>query len=119
MKKQIVRFTTQEFFETTGENLPDILPKTPHTTSSKVFIDFICREVNNYLRKRDIRLFKNGIEELSEFQIETIKEAAIQHALDRIETGKVYYDQQTGMPKEIPISQTVKDILTVLIYRGI
>lgn len=119
MKKQIVKFTPQEFFETTGENLPNILPKTPHTTSSKVFIDFTCREVDNYLRKNDVRIFKDGLEGLSEFQIETIKEACIYHALYRIEVGKVYYDQQSGMPKELPLSETTKDILNQIIYRGI
>lgn len=119
MSNEIIKFTEQDYFDFAGENLSTILPKTPHSDQADLFINFVCKEIDRYIRKNNLRLLKDGISELSDFQKETIKEACITHAMDRIMTGKTYYDEVTKLPKTIPISETVKDILRPLIYRGV
>jgi len=115
----MITFTEQEYFEFSGESLSTILPKTPHSDQAEVFINFVCKEIDRYIKRRNVRLFRNGYEDLSDFQEEAIKEACLTHAMDRLMTGKTYYDETTKLPKTIPLSETVRDILTPLIYRGV
>lgn len=117
MSKNIIKFTAQEFFEFAGENLSSILPKSPHSNQSTIFINIVCKEIDRYIRKRDVGLYRENYD-MSEFQIDTIKEACLNHALDRIQNGKVYIDS-AGLPKELPLSETTKDILNQIIYRGV
>jgi len=115
----MITFTQQEYFQFSGEDLSEILPKTPHSDQADIFINFVCKEIDRYIKRRNIRLFKNGYDDLSEFQTEKIKEACLTHAMDRLMVGKTYYDEATKLPKTIPVSDTVKDILMPLIYRGV
>lgn len=119
MANEIIKFTEQEYFKFSGEKLSEVLPKTPHTDQADIFIDFVCKEIDRYLKRVNIRLLRDGIESLSDFQKETIKEACLNHAMDRLMTGKTYYDENTKSPKLISISESVKEILNPLIYRGI
>lgn len=114
----MIKFTEQEYFEKTGTDLSSVLAKDPDSKQAKRFIDYNCRVIDNYIRKFNPSIFKRGYDKLSEFQIKTIKEAAMEYTLFVYNVGNTYVDD-SGLPKRIPMSEDVKDILQPLLYRGI
>lgn len=113
----MITFTKEEYFKETGDNLDTLLNPDGDSKHVPRYIDFICREIDRHIRKYNPRIFRRGYEELSEFQIKTIKEACIQHGLNVYNTGHTFIDE-TGIPKRIPIGEDVKDILRPIMYRG-
>ncbi len=114
----MIKFTEQEYFEKTGTDLSSVLEKDPDSKQAKRFIDYNCRVIDNYIRKFNPNIFKWGYDKLSNFQVETIKQAAMEYTLFVYNVGSTYIDEN-GLPKKIPISEDVKDILRPLLYRGI
>jgi len=114
----MIKFTQDEYKDYTGENLSTKL--TPDTDGKNVqrFIDFNCREIDDYIRSIDVNMLKVGYDKLTSFQIERIKEACIVHSLERYNYGTVYYDE-SGLPKEIAISKRAKRLLSDILYRGV
>ena len=113
----MITFTKEEFFEKHGVNLDEKLDPDDDSKHVSRFIDFICREIDKYLRRYNPRLMRLGYDKLSEYQIETIKEGCMQHGLNVYQTGHTFIDE-SGIPKIIPLLDDVKDILRPLIYRG-
>lgn len=113
----MITFTTEEFFSKYGISLDEQLEQDNDSKHVSRFIDFICREIDKYLRRYSPRLMRLGYNRLSEYQIETIRDACMQHALNVYQTGHTFIDE-TGIPKVIPLLEDVKDILRPLIFRG-
>lgn len=114
----MIIFTEQEYFDYTGTNLSEVLPKDADSKQASRFIIKVCKDVDKFIRRYNAKLFFRGYDNLTEYQSTLIKEACIEHALFVYNTGSYLVDEN-GMPKKIPVSDEVKDILRPLLYRGL
>lgn len=113
----MIKVTKEEYKKATGEELIEVLPKDSDSLQVERFIDYGCKIIDRFLRINSPGLFRDGYKNLSDFQIGIIKEACIEQLMILRQTGRYHIDE-SGLPKRIPISDDVVDILRPIIYTG-